>query len=274
MTRWMADKFEIEIDNKIGQYMTEQSWLGFEYFSDGVRSKGERDIVKSRPYVEENNRIESVANAKAVDFERFTGSFVLQSIMPDFSPYYYLCPERCPDCILSTSEILCRICCPDMFHTPLAYTDMVMESTYTYTTRVMAWMQEQLSSLGLRLVYLNWVLNDYSNNQNQSMQEIRALIRNFHWEHQMKTGDSLKLENDSSYQPSEICGYYMNTSQRTHGKIIGGEVVDKMRLYPWQVSLATGFLGMFYSHTCGWSTSIRLVGLDCCTLYGELSAGC
>ena len=44
MTRWMADKFEIEIDNKIGQYMTEQSWLGFEYFSDGVRFKGERDI--------------------------------------------------------------------------------------------------------------------------------------------------------------------------------------------------------------------------------------
>ena len=119
MTSWVADKLEIEIDNKIGQYMIEQSWLGFEYFSDGVRSKGERDIVKSRPYVEENNRIESVANAKAVDFERFTGSFVLQSIMPDFSPYYYLCPERCPDCILSTSEILCRICCPDMFHTPL-----------------------------------------------------------------------------------------------------------------------------------------------------------
>ena len=27
--------------------------------------------------------------------------------------------------------------------------------------------------------------------------------------------------------------------------------MDKMRLYPWQVSLATGLLGMFYSHTCG-----------------------
>ena len=67
----------------------------------------------------------------------------------------------------------------------------------------------------------------------------------------MKTGDSLKMENGSSYQPSEICGYYENTSRRTHGKIMGGEVVDKMRLYPWQVSLATGLLGMFYSHTCG-----------------------
>ena len=36
MTSWVADKLEIEIDNKIGQYMIEQSWLGFEYFSDGV----------------------------------------------------------------------------------------------------------------------------------------------------------------------------------------------------------------------------------------------
>ena len=154
MTSWVAEEWESEIDKKIVQYIIDQSWLGFEYFSDGVSSRSERNIVKSRPYVEESELVEFVPNAKAVDFKRFTGGSVLESIMPDFSPYYSLCPERCPDCTLSTSEILCRICCPDMFHTPLAYTDMVMESTYTYSARVMVWMQEQLSSFGLRLVYL------------------------------------------------------------------------------------------------------------------------
>ena len=32
---------------------------------------------------------------------------------------------------------------------------------------------------------------------------------------------------------------------------MGGKEVDRMRLYPWQMSLATGFMGMFYQHRCG-----------------------
>ena len=32
---------------------------------------------------------------------------------------------------------------------------------------------------------------------------------------------------------------------------MGGMEVEKTRQYPWQMSLATGFMGMFYQHRCG-----------------------
>jgi len=178
---------------------------------------------------------------------------------PDFSPYYFLCPESCSDCTVTLSEILCRICCPSMFPSPLYYTDTIIENTYTFTARVLAWIQNTLSLSGLRLVYQNWLQKDDPFIQSTSEEEINALIRNFHWLEHVRNGGSFNFTffgikeklKESSVLPNGICGYYENVTRRTQGKVVGGEMVDRMRLYPWQMSLATGFLGMFYSHRCG-----------------------
>ena len=74
----------MECEAKVQQYLIEQSWLGFEYFSDGVKSKSERGNVKAKPYVEESDLLESVKYAKAVDVEYFSGGSVFESIVPDF----------------------------------------------------------------------------------------------------------------------------------------------------------------------------------------------
>ena len=67
MTSWVAEELEFETDNKIGQNIIDQSWLGFEYFSDGVSSRSQRNIVKSRHVAEESDLVELVPNIKAVD---------------------------------------------------------------------------------------------------------------------------------------------------------------------------------------------------------------
>jgi hypothetical protein len=59
-------------------------------------------------------------------------------------------------------------------------------------------------------------------------------------------------EEEDEVLSHDVCGYYENGKLgRPEGRIMGGEEVDRMRLYPWQMSLATGFMGMFYQHRCG-----------------------
>jgi len=46
-----------------------------------------------------------------------------------------------------------------------------------------------------------------------------------------------------------VCGYYR--AEAPEGRVVGGREVEVEGRYPYQLSLATGFLGLFYQHRCG-----------------------
>jgi len=80
-------------------------------------------------------------------------------------------------------------------------------------------------------------------------------------------GESVPKVTESSYQDSvrcsddlnpktfaahEVCGYYeQGESREDMGRIVGGKKVKKLSMFPWQLSLSSTFLGLYYQHRCG-----------------------
>merc|ERR1719228_299021 len=54
-------------------------------------------------------------------------------------------------------------------------------------------------------------------------------------------------------EQEQVCGYYEGeeNNMKRERRIVGGSDVQGTRNYPWQLSLATGFMGLFYMHRCG-----------------------
>ena len=98
---------------------------------------------------------------------------ILDQITPDFSAYYYLCPNICSTCNLTMSEMMCRICCPDMLSDPISFTDI------SYSAMVSSWVQNSFSWSGLRMVYQNWVQENDIEKHVMASKELSAFIRNF-----------------------------------------------------------------------------------------------
>ena len=201
-------------------------------------------------------------NGMTSDDENFRFDLILDQISPDFSSYYYLCPNSCSTCNLTMSEMMCRICCPDMFSDPISFTDIFMENSYS--AMVTSWVQNSFSWSGLRTVYQNWIQENDRDQHVMASKELSAFIRNFNWLRKVMKGQKFnstfsavnvlsdESEEEDEVLSSDVCGYHENGKLgRPEGRIMGGEEVDRMRLYPWQMSLATGFMGMFYQHRCG-----------------------
>jgi len=214
------------------------------------------------------NRSQSIADAvtdiysgMTSDVENYRFEVILEQITPDFSPYYYICPMECLTCNETSSEIVCRFCCPDLFTEPISFTSVAMETGYSQM--VGSWLLESIAWTGLKPVFQSW-LDGNAREQHDVSGELKALIRNFHWLQQaargkqfpvvMHTDNSLDSDNEDDFDilPDQVCGYYEDSDlRRPEGRVMGGEEVERTRQYPWQMSLATGFMGMFYQHRCG-----------------------
>jgi len=76
--------------------------------------------------------------------------------------------------------------------------------------------------------------------------ELSAFIRTFHW----LRGE--KREKAVLGSPSSVCGYgWKEDLIMPQPRIMGGQRVRDKERFPWQLSLATSYLGFFYQHRCG-----------------------
>ena len=185
---------------------------------------------------------------------------ILDTIIPDLSLIKHLCPDpdNCEDCELEYLEVLCRACCPDQFQQPMNLSNFVHEH-YDF---VVDWILSSKAFQGLKVIFNNIIGNRrYGKQVEYDPQELVSFMRNFHWVHGSddKGGRARSLnhqdyeryvKNNQTFPEDLICGYYLHGHSR-HGNVMGGDVVESVASFPWQMSLATGWLGLYYQHRCG-----------------------
>ena len=183
---------------------------------------------------------------------------IYEKIVPDLSAITYLCPEECSTCAQTYLEILCRICCPDLYDEPMNVPSMLMD----HFDHFVSWITKSSAFKGLKVIYQTWTrsLSSDSKPVSSNPTELKTFIRNFQWmqvsletgtmDHKMEPiASELKGE---TFLPETVCGYYEQGGQRApQGRVMGGSLVGKSSMFPWQLSLATGYYGVFYQHRCG-----------------------
>ena len=167
----------------------------------------------------------------------------------DLSSLKYDCPAECLACEASSSEILCRICCPDLFNKPLSFAKLSTQSEYSdifYNNLV-----DRATMAGLTPVSCSLVQSEGRLGRDMARVELNAMIRRFQWlKNSQLTSTLIPPVQNNSVKPSEVCGYYED-GKMPGGRIMGGTEVLGTRKYPWQMSLATSSSTMFYHHLCG-----------------------
>ena len=192
-------------------------------------------------------------NFELPKLENFRFHVILDQIIPDLSFFKHVCPGECEGCQESYAEVFCRLCCQDQRKEPMSISFLTDHFDY-----IREWLSSSEVFRGLKAIYNN-VIGRSMRNADQHVfnpQEINTFIRNFHW-HRSNSLDPNPvvpedLETDlnrSSFEAPDICGYYeQGESRADQGRIVGGEEVNKLSMFPWQMSLSTGFLGLYYQH--------------------------
>ena len=127
-----------------------------------------------------------------------------------------------------------------------------------------SWITKSTAFKGLKVIYQNWARSLSSDNKHVSSNptELKTFIRNFQWmqvsletgtmDHRMDPIDPIDSLEGETFLPEKVCGYYEQGGLRApQGRVMGGTVVGKSSMFPWQLSLATGYYGVFYQHRCG-----------------------
>jgi len=58
--------------------------------------------------------------------------------------------------------------------------------------------------------------------------------------------------NPTLFASHEVCGYYqLGESRIGSARIVGGDKVGNVSMFPWQMSLSSAFYGFYYQHRCG-----------------------
>ena len=179
---------------------------------------------------------------------------IMEKIYPNLDVVNHLCPEECQNCTTDFAEILCRICCADQFKQPMSLSSFL----HDHFDHLVSWLTSSSAFRGLKAIY-NRIIGrargiGRANEEIFNPKEILTFIRNFHW-HELNSVDS-KITNSSfifnsnkSMETEDICGYFERGESRVdQGRIVGGEVVDKLNMFPWQMSLSSGWAGVFYQH--------------------------
>ena len=218
-------------------------------------------IVDSNPL----DKVEAISSKviefyNSIDISSLNVRFhlIYEKIVPDLSSIIYLCPEECSTCALVYLEILCRICCPDLYDEPMNVPSMLMD----HFDHFVSWITKSSAFKGLKVIYQTWArsLSSDSKPVSSNPTELKTFIRNFQWmQVSLETGTmDHKMEPIASdlvgetFLPETVCGYYEQGGQRApQGRVMGGSLVGKSSMFPWQLSLATGYYGVFYQHRCG-----------------------
>merc|ERR1719244_602897 len=183
-----------------------------------------------------------------LNFTNFRLPPVLKQFVPDFSPLTSLCPtvsqSKCTKCSLPL--VLCRLCCPSLSETPISVTDWASESSSS--TSISNLLSSSFSLAGLHMIYQSWL--DPRKPHTAAKHSVIKFINKFN---QLAGNDEMIKVDDvtslSSMPPTKLCGYYVSGSRSE--RIVGGTNVQETGHHPWQLSLATGLMGMWYQHRCG-----------------------
>jgi len=194
---------------------------------------------------------------------------ILDTITPDFGILHHMCDDECSSCTLNYSELLCRYCCPDQFKEPMSVSSFIMD----HFDHLLSWLTSSAAFEGLKVIFNNWLGKSVgrANDELINPQEIFAFMRNFY--HQqfghvdarivpdslqdfVLGSEKLSQVNDSTkikFQTEDVCGFYDhgNFSRKDQGRIVGGDLVKNTTMFPWQMSLSTGWMGYLYQHRCG-----------------------
>jgi len=187
--------------------------------------------------------------------------FILAKVVPDFSNIARLCTNQCENCSVEYYEVFCRVCCPANFPEPVLVTSLAWEAAHTLAELVKS--ASSPAWRGLRTVYAVAVggAGRGEGPEKEDGTGLASVVRRFEWRRQLEAGhlpDPAFLHNTTHATETEqllsadkLCGYY-ETGSLKQGRVMGGAVVGVAgRQFPWQLSLSTGWLGMFYQHRCG-----------------------
>lgn len=176
-------------------------------------------------------------------FSLFTDNFRLGEVMDSLTQY--VCPvavKDCSSCLPSHPLLLCRVCCSSLASSPLTMQEVATESRNSMAFT--EWLSASFWLAGLRMVFQN---HDPPDQREGVARELVELIKNFHV---FSGRDGAENQTERVGLESEnLCGYYLNFNRES--MLVGGTEVDQLGQHPWQLSLATGFLGMWYQHRCG-----------------------
>lgn len=199
-------------------------------------------------------RVQKMYNSfELPNLENLRFHVILDQIIPDLSFFKHVCPGECEGCQESYAEVFCRLCCQDQRKEPMSISFLTDHFDY-----IREWLSSSEVFRGLKAIYNN-VIGRSMRNADQHVfnpQEIDTFIRNFHWHRSNSLDPNPEVPEDletdhnrSSFEAPEICGYYeQGESRADQGRIVGGEEVNKLSMFPWQMSLSTGFLGLYYQH--------------------------
>ena len=188
------------------------------------------------------------------DLENIRFHVIMEKIIPDLSFIKNICPGDCEGCLESYAEVFCRICCEAKMKEPMSISSFL----YDHFDHVLDWLTSSKAFKGLKAIYnITYLIGRSMRNADQHVfnpKEINTFIRNFHWHRSNSLEPKMPKDfetnlNRSSFDAPEICGYFeQGESRADQGRIVGGMKVKKLSMFPWQMSLSTGFIGLFYQH--------------------------
>jgi len=183
----------------------------------------------------------------------FRFDLIFEENLPDLSPLLDLvCPIECSPstCGESMSEIVCRVCCPDLFTEPFSFAKLSTLSGHSEIFYKM--LEEKMLMAGLTPVCSSVIQEGARLGHNTARGEVNAMIRRFQWLNNEKSTTEVTpppIQNNT-VKASQVCGYF-EEGTLPGGRIMGGTEVLGTRQYPWQMSLSTSNSKMFYHHNCG-----------------------
>jgi len=192
------------------------------------------------------NSIQNSVDTEDGEEEELEGNF-------DFSPLVQLCdlvPPECTSCNLSL--IICSICCPSLFPAMLASPSNMTAYFESWVTASLWWtglepvLQQPEAASVLHYIVPAEVLQPPRQGLDDNLgQESSLMSNNIQIVHSNNLATQLPLGDNTSVH--QVCGYHTFRGER----IVGGEEVKSLGHFPWQLSLATGRLRIFYRHRCG-----------------------
>jgi len=240
--------------------MTEHIAVGEESQSGNLLVENVLNTVQSKSSLVANT-VASMYDVMTSEDENFRFDLIFEQITPDvsLSPLYHICLHHCSSCNETATEIVCRVCCPEQNSEPISFSSMAMQSGYS--VMITNWLLDSMAWTGMKPVFGSWLQSQGNDRQahDSASVELKSVIRRFQWLQWwggVAAAPSENLASDRedtfSVDPEQNCGYYEDLSlSRPEGRIMGGTDVDKIRQYPWQMSLSTGYMGIFYQHRCG-----------------------
>jgi len=234
--------------------MTEHIAVGEESQSGNLLVENVLNTVQSKSSLVANT-VASMYDVMTSEDENFRFDLIFEQITPDvsLSPLYHICLHHCSSCDETATEIVCRVCCPEHNSEPISFTSMAMQSGYS--VMITNWLLDSMEWTGMKPVFGSWLQgqgNDRQGHDSASV-ELKSVIRRFQWL-QNGVAAPLAFDRDDAFSvfPEQYCGYYEDLSlSGPEGRIMGGTDVVGIRQFPWQMSLSTGYMGIFYQHRCG-----------------------